>query len=421
MAIEKCKGTRDMSPSDMARFRAIEDAFRDVCLKWGYDEVRTPTLEYLYLFTAAGTLTPGKLGRVYSFLDWDGWSGERVVLRPDGTIPIARYYIETNRDARLARLFYVNNVFSFEETGTETREKWQCGAELIGAGSTAADVELVLMALETLKKLGLKDVELKLTHAGLIRAILSGIKSSTEEQTKLFDRVLDGDTKALVEARPELANIVTPILTSKGKSSGFLKNVSVMVGNDVPELKEPIENFTELAATLDALGTPYEIDIASGRGFEYYTGLIFQVWSCGEMVAGGGRYDDLIPLLGGTSTPASGFALYVDKLMGIIGGRRTESAANKIMVRSVSGQAGTKEAFEIVNALHDAGFAAQIASADVGIEGAGTKWVVETSDTGWHFGLRDVDSGDLYEVATVDEVVDRLRERNQGGPGQIQE
>ena len=113
--------------------------------------------------------------------------------------------------------------------------------------------------------------------------------------------------------------------------------------------------------------------------------------------------------------------MYVDKLMGIIGGRRTESTADKIMVRSVSGQAGTKEAFEIVNALHDAGFSAQIASSDVGITEAGTKWVVETSDTGWHFGLRDVDSGDLYEVATVDEAVDRLRERNQGAPGQIQE
>ena len=90
MKTQRCKGTRDLSPGEMAVFRLIEGVFRDACLNWGYKEVRTPTLEYLHLFTSVGTLTPGMLGRVYSFLDWDGWSGERVVLRPDGTIPWRR-------------------------------------------------------------------------------------------------------------------------------------------------------------------------------------------------------------------------------------------------------------------------------------------------------------------------------------------
>ena len=93
MENQKCKGMRDLLPNDMICFRHIEDAFRTCCLKYGYQEVRTPTLEYLHLFTATGTLTPSMLGKVYSFLDWNGWSGERVVLRPDGTIPIARLYI----------------------------------------------------------------------------------------------------------------------------------------------------------------------------------------------------------------------------------------------------------------------------------------------------------------------------------------
>ena len=81
-------GMRDWLPDDMARFRKIEQAFQHVCLGWGYEEVRTPTIEHLYLFTSAGTLSPQMLGRVYSFLDWDGWTGERVVLRPDSTIPV---------------------------------------------------------------------------------------------------------------------------------------------------------------------------------------------------------------------------------------------------------------------------------------------------------------------------------------------
>ena len=244
MPVEKCKGTRDLSPKEMKLFRAIESVFRDSCLKWGYDEVRTPTLEYLYLFTAAGTLTPGKLERVYSFLDWDGWSGERVVLRPDGTIPIARYYIETLNGKGPAKLFYVNNVFSFEQTGKEAREKWQCGAELIGSGPATGDVELVVMALEVLQKLGIRDVELRLSHAGFIRAILSKFEIDQEEQHRLIDRIMDGDTQALAGARPELAGMIGPMLNTKGKSSGFLKNVSVMLGHDFPELKNPLLDFT---------------------------------------------------------------------------------------------------------------------------------------------------------------------------------
>ena len=72
MISQKCKGARDLLPKDMQAFRFIEDAFSKSCLRWGYREVRTPTLEYLHLFTAAGTLTPSMLGKVYSFLDWDG-------------------------------------------------------------------------------------------------------------------------------------------------------------------------------------------------------------------------------------------------------------------------------------------------------------------------------------------------------------
>ncbi len=151
MKIERCKGFRDLSPKEMAKFRLIEGIFRDCCLKWGYQEVRTPTLEYLYQFTSVGTLTPGMLRRVYSFLDWDGWSGERVVLRPDGTIPVARLYIDSMKKG-LSRLFYVTNIFMFEETGKKSRERWQCGAELIGINSPIADVELIALALDVLQR-----------------------------------------------------------------------------------------------------------------------------------------------------------------------------------------------------------------------------------------------------------------------------
>ena len=189
MKVQRCKGSRDLSPEEMRRFRLIEEIFRGCCLHWGYKEVRTPTIEYLHLFTATGTLTPSRLGRIYSFLDWDGWSGERVALRPDGTIPIARLFIDSMADLEMAKLFYITNVFSFEETGEETQEKWQCGAELIGAGSVTADVELLVLSLRILQGLGLDNIEFRLSHADLIRALLAGFGLTPEEQIRVFDQI----------------------------------------------------------------------------------------------------------------------------------------------------------------------------------------------------------------------------------------
>jgi histidyl-tRNA synthetase len=360
MRIQRCKGTRDLSPEEMAVFRLIEGTFRDCCLRWGYEEVRTPTLEYLHLFTATGTLTPGRLSKVYSFLDWDGWSGERVVLRPDGTIPIARLYIDSMEDKDLARLFYVTNVFIFEETGKQTRERWQCGAELIGVSSPRADVELVMLALEVMKRLGISGIKLKLFHAGIIRALLAKLELSPEEQARIFDRILDGDAEALAKLeleKPEVRKTLS-ILDLKGKSSGFLKNLKALFNTALPELKPGIDDFIKIAGLLEALGCDYQIDVASGRGFEYYTGVIFQFFKDGEKLGGGGRYDALIPLMGGRDTPASGFALYLDRLMNLVKPEAlAETSRQRILIRAEP--EATEEGFNLARRLHEAGYTAE--------------------------------------------------------------
>ncbi|MFC1939075.1 ATP phosphoribosyltransferase regulatory subunit [Chloroflexota bacterium] len=406
--MQKCKGTQDLSPGEMKRFRLIEDMFRDSCLKWGYEEVRTPTLEYLHLFTSTGTLTPSRLHKVYSFLDWDGWSGERVVLRPDGTIPIARLYIDTMKKKNLAKLFYVTNVFSFEETGTETREKWQCGAELIGAGSTTADVELVVMALEVLKKLGLEDVELRLSHAGLIRALLVKFGLSPREQARVFDQILDGDVEALVRVKPgepELGRALAPLLDLKGKSSGFLKNMKALFNQDWPELKPPLDNFISIVDLLEAVGVNYQIDITSGRGFEYYTGVMFQLFTGREHIGGGGRYDALIPLMGGRNIPASGFALYLDHLMKLV---RPETLASPVpqgvLIKADSSQPeAVRQGFNIANLLHDAGCVAEVHLGDK--EPANLRWRLDVQGKAPLFVLTDQITQKRFEAQTADEVL----------------
>jgi histidyl-tRNA synthetase len=393
----------------MSRFRLIEGVFRDSCLKCGYEEIRTPTLEYLHLFTSAGTLTPSMLGRVYSFLDWNGWSGERVVLRPDGTIPVARLYIDTMAEKELARLFYITNVFTFEATGEETRERWQFGTELIGVSSTVADVELIALAMEVLRRLGLKGIELRLSHAGLIRVLLAGLGLSPREQTLIFDQMLDGDISALARvnpARPGLGKGLTSLLDLKGKSAGFLKNIKALFPDDLPELKAPLDDFINMVSLLDALGFDYQIDLASGRGFEYYTGVIFQFFNGEEKIGGGGRYDALIPLVGGKDVPASGFALYLGPLMNMV---KPETFTGPLPQRVLitAKPLAIKEGFNVANYLRQVGYLAELNL--VGQVPAGLKWTLDVRRKAPPFVLTDRLNHRKFELETVDEVAVRLR------------
>ena len=408
MKVEKCKGFRDLSPEEMAKFRFIEDVFRDCCLKTGYQEIRTPTLEYLYLFTSVGTLTPGMLGRVYSFLDWDGWSGERVVLKPDGTIPVARFYIDRIKRG-LARLFYVTNVFMFEETGKKSRERWQCGAELIGASSALADVELVVLALDVLKRLGLEGVKIKISHAGLIKEVLSSLEISPQEQTRVFDQILEGNMEALAgikSDKPELVEALTLLLGQKGKSSGFLKNMKALFLQSLPQFKPSLESFIGVVDLLEELGYDYRIDMASGKGFEYYTGVIFHLYIGKEMVGGGGRYDALIPLMGGEDTPAAGFALYLDRLMMLVEPEALAEPVNKrILIRFT--QKAMKEGLGIASLLREAGFTAELALN--GQEAAQYGWILEVRSKKPLFILTDQVSHRRLEAQTMEEVLALLK------------
>jgi len=405
MRVQRCKGTRDLTPGEMARFRLIEGVFGDCCLKCGYGEVRTPTLEYLHLFTSTGTLTPSRLNKVYSFLDWDGWSGERVVLRPDGTIPVARLYIDSMAEKELARLFYVANVFAFEETGKETRERWQCGAELIGMNSVTADVELVVLALEVLKRLGLKGIRVRLSHAGLIRALLAKLGLSPEEQARLFDQILDGDVEALGKIKlrePELKRALTSLMDLKGKSSGFLKNLKAMFAQSLPELEPPLNDFISIADPLEALGYDYRIDLASGRGFEYYTGMMFQLFIGEENIGGGGRYDALIPLIGGKDIPASGFALYLDRLMRLVKPEAlAKPLARRILIK-VEPEA-TEEGFNIAGCLREAGCVAELYLG--GEEPVGLRWTLDVRSKAPLLILTDQIKRRRFELETSTEVL----------------
>ena len=411
MTSQRCKGARDLLPKDTERFRHIEDAFRSSCLSWGYQEVRTPTLEYLHLFTAAGTLTPSMLSKVYSFLDWDGWSGERVVLRPDGTIPVARLYIENLAQEEIARLFYVTNVFAFEETGKENRERWQCGVELLGSAKPTSDVELILLAVEILLSLGISGIEIQLSHAGVLKALLKELKLSPDEEARLLAQILDGNWQVLTEtesANSDVNRLVSLLLDLRGKSSGFLENLKALPQISF-DLKSELDNFAEVTSLLDALDYNYQIDITSTRGFEYYTGLCFQFLVKEDKIGSGGRYDNLVPLIGGKSTPACGFALYIDPLMNLVQPKLGQKTEQRILIRRETTMPDImKASFQLAQSLREAGYVTEL---DFSGRQPNWRWIVTVQEKPSPFIVIDQIRNQKREASSITNVIDII-----GGP-----
>lgn len=407
MKVQRCKGFRDVLPDEMARFRHIEAVFRNCCQRWGYQEIRTPTLEYLHLFTATGTLTSTTLSKTYSFLDWDGWSGERVVMRPDGTIPVARLYIDSAEAKGLAKYFYVTNLFLFEETGKQNREKWQGGVELIGVDSVLADVELISMALETLQDAKAGLVELRLSHAGLIRVLLAALGISYDEQMQLFDRILEGDFTTLTEkakAGSTAGKVLSGLLNLKGKSSSVLKNLKSIFSHELPDLALVLENLIDILDMLSGLGIACNIDIGAGRGFEYYTGIVFRLLIDGVDVGGGGRYNALVPLLSGKETPASGFALYFDRLMDTV--KAVDTTVASVLIKTVSTSESVQTGLELARRVHQTG---GIAEMDLG-QGTqdGFLWTIEVH-TAHAFTLINLNSRKKHIARNIDQVLKILK------------
>ncbi len=356
-------GMRDMLPDDMERFRIIESAFRNACLGWGYGEVRTPTLERLHLFTAAGMLSPQMLDRVYSFLDWDGWSGERVVLRPDSTIPVARLYVEKLKNVRVAKLFYVQSVLRFSQ-GDDSREDW------------------------------------KLSDPGILRAVLSKAGYEQVEQLSLYDRLLDGDSNALSEVQERLprgAVAGLEMLSMEGDGSAFLKNLRSVLEVGIPEVGSAIEELATIADVLTGIGHSPRIAPALVRNFEYYTGPVFHLFVGGTKIAGGGRYDTLISQVGQQSIPASGFALEMEPLASLLS--QAESATGPhVVIRSAGKNGGDIGAvFALARALREAGVSVQL----VGLPNGPGREIVASADG---FSLASGD-GKARRLTRVEEVV----------------
>lgn len=345
---------RDVLPAEMRAFRRAEDAFRGAAERWGYSEVRTPTIEPYRLFTAAGALTPQMLSRVYSFLDWDGWSGERVVLRPDSTIPVARAVAE-RRVELPARLSYIQNVFRFHEDESD-RETWQFGIEYFDAPAVLGDVEVVLVACEALTELGLSPA-IRLSHAGIVRSVVAAIAGDDAARAReLLDRAVAGGIAAIVDdaaGAPALAAFMEVAAHGTG-GVGLAANLRALAPPELHAADVALREVSAVAEALISAGQSVEVVPSMVGDFEYYVGPIVEFQAGGRECGSGGRYraDDRA---GGSSS--FGAALDAGVLTSLL---RVSTREPLIVAIVPDSPHHVARALEIARELHLSGIAASL-------------------------------------------------------------
>jgi histidyl-tRNA synthetase len=302
----------------------------------------------------------------------------------------------------------VTNVFIFEETGKKNREKWQCGAEFLGNFKPTADIELILLAIEVIRSLRIGNVELKLSHAGLLKALIQELNLAPEEKHALLDQIQDGNWQTLTQTKTSNADInkmLSLLLDLKGKSSGFLENLKALPQISA-ESKSQLEKFMEITSLLDMLGCRYQIDITSTKGFEYYTGLCFQLSVNQERVGSGGRYDNLIPLIGGSNTPACGFALYLDPLIDMIPPKAQENTEKKVLIRIKSITPNVvKTGFQIAQSFREVGYIAEL---DFNNRKPNYRWVITVEDKLSTFTITDQTKNLNKELSSISDAIKML-------------
>ncbi|MBX3110669.1 MAG: histidine--tRNA ligase [Fimbriimonadaceae bacterium] len=310
------RGTADIVPAPYAkepvfevhRWQAAEQVFRQVAGLYGYQEVRTPIFEDLDLFLRTSGETSDIVSKeMYDFTDK---GGRHVALRPEGTAPAMRAYIEHPMGGQgvVTRLGYFGPVFRYNRPQKgRYRQFHQAGYELIGSPSPLADAEIIDVTVRFFHLMGLADVVVKVnsigrgeTRADYERAVLQHVGGWMADQ--------DGETRAKAEKNPlRLLDTKDPdlrrVLDGLPSILGFLGDESKV-------------SFEALQGHLREQGTAFEVDDSIVRGLDYYTDTVFEVVSAEfGALCGGGRYDGLVEQLGGPSTPSVGVGIGVERAL----------------------------------------------------------------------------------------------------------
>jgi len=311
-------GTRDFLPKEAKRKRIVENALAGIFARWGYDEVVTPTFEYLDTLTIG---TDGDMAQnLFKFFDKNNCI---LALRPDMTTPMARVAATRLKESSPPlRLFYLTNVFRHEQAQTGRQcEFYQAGVELLGAAGPAADAEVVAMAVESLLEAGLSNFQVGLGQVEFINGVMAESELTPAERLRVKHAMVSRDLVGLGEilAASSLGTEAQGLIREIPLLHGGDKIVSDayrLVKNDAS--RAALDNLADIRRLLVSYGVERYVNFDLGliRDFDYYTGMVFEAYTpgLGFPLCGGGRYDNLVASFG-TDCPATGFALGIERFL----------------------------------------------------------------------------------------------------------
>jgi histidyl-tRNA synthetase len=350
MDVKKPRGTRDFPYPEMEDREHVKRTISAVFERFGYRQILTPTFEHVELFAqkSGDEITE----HMYVFEDK---GGRRICLRPEATASVCRMYSEELRDMRLPlRLYYYCPMFRYERPQKgRYREFWQLGVELLGAKKAEADAEVILLAYESLKELGLSS-ELEVGHVGVLRGLMNDLGIAPDIQDKATAAIDKGDRDALMYLTE--SDVLGKLIDLKGASDAITKAEKLLA--DYPTASAALSEFREILSWLDLTSVPYEVNLGIARGLEYYTGMVFEMrvpsLAAQNQICGGGRYDKLIELFSGLSVPAVGFAYGFDRVMNAAEHQNIAIPKKRmdVVVAPVNDEV-RKEAFKIAAGLRD--------------------------------------------------------------------
>ncbi len=354
------KGMHDILPDDMPSWHFVENTYRSLVERFGYNEVRTPILEPLDLFVRGiGETTDIVEKEMYAFEDK---GGARLALRPEGTASAIRAYIQHNVQARepQTKWYYLGSMFRRERPAKgRYRQFYQAGAELIGTQAPSADAEIIDMAVQFIESLGIGGVSVQLNTLG-DEATRPLFRAALVDYFSKLDSELCSDCHRRLQTNP------LRILDCKNKKCGEIASQAPSVHDFLSE--EASAHFNELRRLLDRNKIPYRVVPMMVRGLDYYTRTIFEVQvrsdSLGAQsaIVGGGRYDNLIHDLGGRDTPAIGFSFGIERLLMILEDSAVPGRDPGVFVAGV-GEGGPDRALDLARELRRAGFKVEISYA----------------------------------------------------------
>jgi len=349
--VQAVRGMRDILPAETPIWQYLEKSIGEVLLSYGYQEIRFPIVEKTELFKRSiGEVTDIVEKEMYTF---DDRNGDSLTLRPEGTAACVRAAIENGMlHNQIQKLWYTGPMFRHERPQKgRYRQFNQVGVEVFGLNGPDVDAELILITRRLWERLGiLPHVRLELNSLGTIesRAVY---REKLIEYLSAFEAELDEDSRSRLHSNP------LRVLDSKSpQTQAVVKNA--------PNLlecldSESADHFEMLKQLLDDSGVLYQVNPRLVRGLDYYSKTVFE-WITDKLgaqgtVCAGGRFDGLVEYLGGKATPAVGFAMGVERLIGVIeevGSAEVNANADCYLV--LAGEAAQRKGLQLAESVHNA-------------------------------------------------------------------